>query len=125
MRGGGVATTDTCSLAPWTGSYLVWVMGNNAEVGHGQPEGGVLYDAAPEIVLGTGGEVAAGDGAVVELGLVVIDVSHHNCHQGAGLGLLAVDVQVLLKCLGGRRGWVGGAQGEEEDGGPLTASYSP
>lgn len=122
---GGVARTDTCSLAPWTGSYLVWVVGNNAEVSHGQPEGGVLYDAAPEVVLGTGGEVAAGDGAVVELGFVVIDIGHHNCHQGAGLGLLAVDVQVLLKRLGRRRERVGGTQGEEEDGVPLTASYSP
>lgn len=85
----------------------------------------MLYDGAREVVLGTGREVAAGQGAVVELGLVVIDVSHQDCHQGAGPGLLAIDIQVLLTCLGRRREQVGGAQGEEEDGVPLATSYSP
>ena len=85
----------------------------------------MLYDDAPEVVLGTGGEVAAGEGAVVELGLVVIDIGHHDCHQGAGLGHLVVDVQVLLTCLGRRKERVRGARGEEEDRVPLAASYSP
>jgi len=84
----------------------------------------VLYDVAPEVVLGTGGEVAAGKGAVVELGLVVIDVGHHNCHQGADLCHLIVDVQLLLTRLGRTREWVGGPR-EEKDGVPLAASYSP
>lgn len=98
-------------------------MGNDVEVGHGQSGGGVLYDAAHEVVL-SAGEVTAGQGAVVELGLVVIDIRHQDCHQGAGLGHLAVDIQVLLTCLGRRRDKVGGAQGEEEDGVPFAASYS-
>lgn len=83
----------------------------------------MLYDVACEAVL-SAGEVAAGYGAVVELGLVVIDISHQDCHQGAGLGHLAIDIQFLLTCLGRRREKVGGAQGEEEDGVPLAASYS-
>lgn len=85
----------------------------------------MLYDAAHEVVLSAGGEVAAGQGAVVELGLVVIDISHQNCHQCGGVGLPAVDIQVLLTCLGRRREQVGEAQGEEEDGAPLAPSYSP
>lgn len=113
------------SPASWMGSHLVWVMGNNVEVGHGQSGGGVLYDAAREVALGISVEVAAQEGAVVELGLVVIDIDHRNCHQGAGLGHIAVDVQVLLTCLGRRRERVGGAQAEEEDGVLLAASYSP
>lgn len=102
---GGTARTDLCTPAwfPGTGSHLVWVMGDDVEVGHRQSGGGVLYDAAPEAVLGISGEVAVGEGAVVELGLVVINIGHHDCHQSAGLGHPAMDVQVLLTCLGRSR----------------------
>lgn len=127
-RVSGVARTDISTTAQHHGqapSYLIWVVGNNAEVGHRQSGGGVLYDAACEVIPSTGREVAAGQGAVVEPRLVVIDISHQDCHQGAGLGPLAVDIWVLLTCLGRRREQVGGAQGEEEDGVPLAVSYPP
>lgn len=60
---GGTTRTDICTPArfPRVGSHLVWVVGDDAEVGHGQSGGGVLYDAAPEAVLGIGGEVAVGE----------------------------------------------------------------
>lgn len=84
----------------------------------------MLDDAPREVALGVD-EAAVGEGALVELRLVVIDVSHQHCHQRAGLGHVAVDVQVALTRLCGQRSGSGHAGRVKERGSHDVHSPGP